>query len=178
MGQIAIVILVLFSYPLQCHPCRASVRNINSWIVSQRSDTANYTEIEDNDAEDSSLQTGANHDTESNHWLITSLIIATSLLTAVRVKSLEVMLAFVGSTGSTSISFILPGLFAYKLMTLQKTEFINPTLHETYYGAKPLDGDRSFTFRDGVLRLTAIGLFFWGVIILVVCLGINIVHFA
>jgi len=28
IGQLAIAILVLFSYPLQCHPCRASVDKI------------------------------------------------------------------------------------------------------------------------------------------------------
>jgi len=34
---------------------------------------------------------------------------------AMTVSSLEAVLAYVGSTGSTSISFILPGLFYYKI---------------------------------------------------------------
>lgn len=184
VGQIAIVILVLFSYPLQCHPCRASIRNIITWIKAKRSNSANYTVIEDDETATSSpLETSqpvTPTDIENHHLLITSLVIAFSLITALRVKSLEVMLAFVGSTGSTSISFILPGLFSYKLLTLQKLEFINPWFHEKFYGVKTVGDEASsrFSLRDNILRLVAISLFFWGVLVLVVCLGINIVNFA
>jgi amino acid permease len=47
--------------------------------------------------------------------LITSGILVLSYLTALNVSSLDRVLAYVGSTGSTSISFILPGLFYYKI---------------------------------------------------------------
>jgi amino acid permease len=46
---------------------------------------------------------------------LTSLIIILSYLVAMTVSSLEAVLSYVGSTGSTSISFILPGLFYYKI---------------------------------------------------------------
>lgn len=47
--------------------------------------------------------------------LLTTLILTLAYITALSVDSLDRMLAFVGSTGSTSISFILPGLFYYKI---------------------------------------------------------------
>jgi amino acid permease len=47
--------------------------------------------------------------------LITSGILVASHLTALNVTSLDRVLAYVGSTGSTAISFILPGVFYYKI---------------------------------------------------------------
>lgn len=47
--------------------------------------------------------------------IITTIIIILSYIVAITVSSLEKVLAYVGSTGSTSISFILPGLFYYKI---------------------------------------------------------------
>lgn len=47
--------------------------------------------------------------------LLTTVILTLAYITALSVSSLDRVLAFVGSTGSTSISFILPGLFYYKI---------------------------------------------------------------
>lgn len=47
--------------------------------------------------------------------VITTFILTLSYITALSVTTLDRVLAFVGSTGSTSISFILPGLFYYKI---------------------------------------------------------------
>ena len=47
--------------------------------------------------------------------IITTIIIILSYIAALTISSLEKVLAYVGSTGSTSISFILPGLFYYKI---------------------------------------------------------------
>lgn len=47
--------------------------------------------------------------------LLTTVILTLAYFTALSVSSLDRVLAFVGSTGSTSISFILPGLFYYKI---------------------------------------------------------------
>lgn len=62
--------------------------------------------------------------TNKRFYIITTTIVTLSYIVAVTVTSLEHVLAFVGSTGSTSISFILPGLFGYLLI-------------------KPLDGVKS-----------------------------------
>lgn len=47
--------------------------------------------------------------------LLTTVILTLAYITALSVSSLDRVLAFVGSTGSTAISFILPGLFYYKI---------------------------------------------------------------
>jgi hypothetical protein len=47
--------------------------------------------------------------------VLTSAIVLLTYFVAMSVSSLERVLAYVGSTGSTSISFILPGLFYYKI---------------------------------------------------------------
>jgi hypothetical protein len=47
--------------------------------------------------------------------LLTTVILVCSYMTALSVSSLDRVLAYVGSTGSTAISFILPGLFYYKI---------------------------------------------------------------
>lgn len=52
---------------------------------------------------------------DSRFAILTTLIIILSYMVAMTVSSLERVLAYVGSTGSTSISFILPGLFYYKI---------------------------------------------------------------
>lgn len=52
---------------------------------------------------------------ETRFALITTTIIILSYIVAMTVSSLEKVLAYVGSTGSTSISFILPGLFFYRI---------------------------------------------------------------
>ena len=52
---------------------------------------------------------------ETKFAMITTGIIILSYVVAMTVSSLAKVLAYVGSTGSTSISFILPGLFYYKI---------------------------------------------------------------
>lgn len=52
---------------------------------------------------------------EMRFALITSTILVLSYVTALHVSTLDRVLAYVGSTGSTAISFILPGLFYYKI---------------------------------------------------------------
>jgi amino acid permease len=88
-AQIAIAFLVLFSYPLQAHPCRNSVDKV---IPSE------------NDATMSSSRFSA----------ITVSILVLSYLIAITVSDLSLILALVGATGSTAICYILPGLFYYK----------------------------------------------------------------
>ncbi|ORE03134.1 hypothetical protein BCV72DRAFT_296705 [Rhizopus microsporus var. microsporus] len=86
-GRLAIVILVIFSYPLQAHPCRASLE-----------------------------KTLVQHTTHKrSHFLLTTAIVVCSYLVAITITQLDVVLSFVGSTGSTTISFILPGLFYFKI---------------------------------------------------------------
>ncbi|EXJ86540.1 hypothetical protein A1O3_03493 [Capronia epimyces CBS 606.96] len=125
IGQAMIVVLVMFSYPLQVHPCRASVDAVLKWRPSNklksvlRSSSATSSSIDSSPPRDTPLlQPGRKRNPEMGDVrfaAITTVIIILSYIVAMTVSSLEAVLAYVGSTGSTAISFILPGLFYYKI---------------------------------------------------------------
>jgi len=100
IGRAAIVVLVMFSYPLQAHPCRASLDAVARWRPRRSPSSPPGGSVEMGDLRFAVLTTG---------------ILIASYLVAMAVSSLDRVLAYVGSTGSTSISFILPGLFYYKI---------------------------------------------------------------
>lgn len=119
IGKAAIVILVMFSVPLQVHPCRASLDAVLKW----RPNRSNNREDSQNNR---ILLPSASGPTDSHgaplatiselrFALLTTFIIVLSYITALTVSQLDRVLAYVGATGSTSISFILPGLFYYKI---------------------------------------------------------------
>ncbi|KAK4544663.1 hypothetical protein LTR36_003912 [Oleoguttula mirabilis] len=140
IGRAAIVVLVMFSYPLQVHPCRASLDAVSKWRP-QRSSGSSSKRRHSNDeftpaasgspSRTSSLLGGGGaspHHTntpakpnpekemsELRFAILTTAIIILSYIVAMTVSSLDKVLAYVGSTGSTAISFILPGLFYYKI---------------------------------------------------------------
>ena len=142
IGRAAIVILVMFSYPLQVHPCRASIDAVLRWRPVSSS-SSNKPQYDTTNAHDSALlshrqqspansfmssssskllppktkssTTNTNSMSDLRFALITTAIIVLSYIAALTISSLEKVLAYVGSTGSTSISFILPGLFYYKI---------------------------------------------------------------
>lgn len=129
IGRAAIVILVMFSYPLQVHPCRASVDAVLKWrpkgklsgkirsVLSRHSITSpdasprRYQPL----LAPASIVQRKSEMSDIRFAAITTAIIVMSYIVAMTVTSLEAVLAYVGSTGSTSISFILPGLFYYKI---------------------------------------------------------------
>ena len=43
------------------------------------------------------------------------IFLTTSLIIALTVKDLSLILSFVGASGSTTVSYILPGIFYYKM---------------------------------------------------------------
>lgn len=90
IGCAAIVVLVMFSYPLQVHPCRASIDNVLKWRPRRRHSPA--------------IQERAAEMNDFKFAMITTFIIVGTYLVAMTVSSLETVLAYVGSTGSTSIS--------------------------------------------------------------------------
>lgn len=182
IGRLCIVIMVSLSYPLQCHPCRGSVNHVIHFIqngVSSEqirrvsSPGGGYTAIPDGgdsqSVDESFVSTtpmeGA-HDTDGHDpvivplskkrfYIITSVIVTASYITAISVKSLAHVLAFVGSTGSTSISFILPGLFGYMLI-------------------KPLNGATKLTKIENLSKYGGLALSVWGIIVMIVCLSVTI----
>jgi amino acid permease len=124
IGQAMIVVLVMFSYPLQVHPCRASLDAVLKWRPSAKlrnklTPSATPSSIDSSPPRNIPLLQPArqrnNELSETRFAAITTVIIILSYIVAMTVSSLEFVLAYVGSTGSTSISFILPGLFYYKI---------------------------------------------------------------
>ena len=126
IGRAAIVVLVMFSYPLQVHPCRASVDAVLKWRPrgSNRSQSSSATPSTTRSASPHSNmpliplpgKKRKNTDLSDTRFAaITTAIVIFSYMVAMTVSSLEKVLAYVGSTGSTAISFILPGLFYYKI---------------------------------------------------------------
>ncbi|KAI1080598.1 transmembrane amino acid transporter protein-domain-containing protein [Whalleya microplaca] len=119
IAKAAIVILVTFSIPLQVHPCRASVDAVLKWrprtaATQQRTSSPGGRPLLQSTQARSDHGPGAPL-SEMRFALLTTVILILAYIVALTVVSLERVLAYVGSTGSTSISFILPGLFYYKI---------------------------------------------------------------
>ncbi|KAG0199505.1 hypothetical protein BGX28_007249 [Mortierella sp. GBA30] len=142
IGRIAIVILVMFSFPLQCHPCRACLDKVliavgQFWASSRFGKKGEYdslTPAQLDDGEDEhlhrtpspssvTLASGEVDDhggplqeiSQVKFVVMTMAILIGSYIIAITVTELKTVLSLVGSTGSTAISFILPGSFYYKL---------------------------------------------------------------
>lgn len=115
---------------------------------------------------------------------ITTTILILSYAVAMTVSSLEKVLAYVGSTGSTSISFILPGLFYYKISSP------NSAVHQKLIkedddeddgsdGAEDDDtllggvGPKDRAWRKNILRKLSLALAIYGVVVMITCLVTN-----
>lgn len=141
LGQFAIVVLVLFSYPLQVHPCRncldkvfAPKDKIADKVVASAADE------DDSDDEDVDPDHAGGEMSGTRLTVLTAAIVTFGFIIAYLVDDLQlgkhttltygldqrlnkgpvhpissIVLSFVGSTGSTTISFILPGLFYFKV---------------------------------------------------------------
>lgn len=170
VGRIAIVILVTLSYPLQCHPCRASTNHVLHYLQTtetiQSISRAMSTLSSSNNVQERAALVYSDQDAEAEEGnttsvplgnkkfiVVTTAILVISYLVAITITSLEHVLAFVGSTGSTSISFILPGIFGYKLIGSDK---------------------ESVGIYERSLRMGSLLLSLWGVVVMVICLSATI----
>jgi len=110
------------------------------------------------------------------------VIIILSYTAAMTVSSLDKVLAYVGSTGSTSISFILPGLFYYKISSpdsihhqrLAKDENEDESGGEDEEGLLGQSTFRSNPWRKTMLRKLSLALAIYGLFVMILCLGTNI----
>ena len=201
IGRAAIVVLVMFSYPLQVHPCRASVDAVSRWRPIPRK-TQELTPASGSPSRSSLLQNKIpirpkpEDMSELRFAIITTAIIILSYIVAMTVSSLDRVLAYVGSTGSTSISFILPGLFYYKISSRDSPHhqrLLKDEDDEEYEGSSDCDGDSSpialgetSSWRDSwrhqvrgkqarreLLRKLSLALAIYGMVVFVVCLVMN-----
>ncbi|KAL2833149.1 transmembrane amino acid transporter protein-domain-containing protein [Aspergillus pseudoustus] len=200
IGRAAIVILVMFSYPLQCHPCRASVDAVLRWRPRPSTSTNEGSPLRH------PLLPGVPRGSRTQEAMsdlrfsiITTSILILSYIVAMTVSSLEAVLAYVGSTGSTSISFILPGIFYYKISapdspTHQRLMKEDDEAEDGYVsGASDADDSSAQTrpltesgilrrhtrsWRRDLLRKLSLALVIYGVIVMVTCLVTNSVFLA
>ncbi|KAL8938278.1 MAG: hypothetical protein Q9211_003282 [Gyalolechia sp. 1 TL-2023] len=185
IGKAAIVILVMFSYPLQVHPCRASVDAVLKWRPIRRSESQQSPPSRLASLVPSSKSgpsSGGDGIGETRFAAITTAIIVLSYTVAMTVSSLEKVLAYVGSTGSTSISFILPGLFYYKISSLDSPyhqrlmkedddeEEEGGGEDEGLLGGGGLKGG---LWRKRLLRRLSLALAIYGVVVMITCLTTN-----
>jgi amino acid permease len=208
IARAAIVVLVMFSYPLQVHPCRASVDAVLKWRPKSMIRSSASSTIESSPPRNIPLlPTGRKRNdeplTETQFAAITTAIILLSFIVAMTVSSLEAVLAYVGSTGSTAISFILPGLFYYKISDPDSPLHQRLVKEEDDYGAdiedphnRNLEEDsderdgllsgsgilsssmvllRNNTkeFRRKLLRRLSLALAVYGLLVMIVCLVTN-----
>ncbi|KJE89975.1 hypothetical protein, variant [Capsaspora owczarzaki ATCC 30864] len=88
--RLAVAVLALFSYPLQVHPCRTSIENLL-------------------------FASSPLHNADRRRVIETLVLCLTTFLIAFFVSDLDIVLGFVGATGSTTLCYLLPGLFYLKL---------------------------------------------------------------
>ncbi|QLG73348.1 hypothetical protein HG535_0E04320 [Zygotorulaspora mrakii] len=172
IGRVAIVLLVMLAYPLQCHPARASVNHIilymqhrfptgkvlsiagesSSLISPGASDFLNDELIEEGSQGQSQQPEESQGQLKGvKFYVITTSILIASYICAISISSLARVLAIVGATGSTSISFILPGIFGYCLIG---KEFVQQDMPP----------------RTKLFRYSGMALAIWGVFVMIACL--------
>lgn len=178
----------MFSYPLQVHPCRASVDAVLKWRPMGSS--AASSPILGSPSRNSLLGHGGGHAprrsemSETRFAAITTVIIVLSYIVAMTVSSLERVLAYVGSTGSTSISFILPGLFYYKISSPDSPlhqRLMKEDDDQDEYVSDDDSGEqvglitkmRTRSFQRLILRRASLGLAIYGACVMVTCLVTN-----
>ncbi|KAF2107761.1 transmembrane amino acid transporter protein-domain-containing protein [Lophiotrema nucula] len=182
IGRLAIVILVMFSYPLQIHPCRASIDACMKWRPRRRNQ--NESSPSRNTLLNQSKANGKPTPEmgDVRFAVITTILIILSFITAMTVSSLEKVLAYVGSTGSTTISFILPGLFYYKISdpdSAHHQRLIKDEDDEDEYHSPDAEGyvmsdaHKSRHWRRGLLRNLSLALALYGGVVMVTCLATN-----
>lgn len=151
-GRVAIVVLVVLSFPLLSHPCRASICYI---LESIRHDPNRAPHEELALLHPTQERPITPLVTTKEHIVVTSLILIATFIIACSVESLELVLAIVGATGATAISFILPGIFAY---ALGSSDLENRLI--------TLTPSQKTMMKYGGLALTV-----WGITVTIVCLG-------
>lgn len=175
----------MFSYPLQVHPCRASVDAVLRWRPNALKTSRNSP---NNSPARSALLPGTQSQPrvrndsigELRFAIITTVIIILSYIAAMTVSSLDKVLAYVGSTGSTSISFILPGLFYYKISAPDSPHHQRLTKEDDEADSDSDEEEGTpgqitkANWRKNILRKLSLALAIYGIFVMILCLGTNL----
>ena len=164
LGRICIIFTMVFSFPLMLHPARISVNNIYYWTkinvfasrqqeTSPNESTALLAE-QPEEIHESQLKPTVVPFPSSVFYTITIGLLLVGYTLAASITSFALVLAVVGATGSTAISFILPGLFGYKLIGSETDDPSN---------------------LERLLKLLSLLLVIWGLFVMVLCLYASVV---
>jgi len=134
VARILIATNCAFCFPLQSHPCRTSIsmiiHQIQQWRKMKRIQRHHYTLAKDIDADTEKKHEIEPHVPSTRRLRVLSVLICLlSISVAMAVSDLGTVLAVVGATGSTTISYILPGAIFLKL---------HPGWTNKHYGAAAL----------------------------------------
>lgn len=151
VARAAIVVLIVFSYPLQAHPCRASIDAVLNWRWNSKSSTSSTATSPQRNPLIPRVKKPREEMSDIRFAAITTVILVLSYIVAMTVSSLEAVLAYVGSTGSTSISFILPGLFYYKVSSPDSPLHQRMIKEDDEAGADDLSDDDNDDVNNGLL---------------------------
>lgn len=165
LGRLSIVFMVVFSFPLMMHPARISINNVYYWVLvnvfgkipprvdnRERDESAALLAEEEEQPSEHQPKHSKAYIVpfpDSTFYTITTILLLVGYTAAITIKSFALILAVVGATGSTAISFILPGLFGYKLIG---SESDDPSSFET------------------IFKNLSFALVIWGFFVMVVCL--------
>jgi len=129
-----IALLVTFSYPLQLDPSRRCmmtlIKQLKHWKKGTR-EGAGGGGRGAREEDETGLLGGAEESTDEKSrsedyifYVITIVFLAGSFLIAIVVKDLGTILGLVGATGSTTVTFILPGFIYFKTFPNGKLRYL------------------------------------------------------
>ena len=112
--RIAMAMMVCLSYPLQLNPARKCI----SSIIKALRERNRYTSLTSSQVTSSNAVTIQRFNEFAiyfEHVTVTSIFLTLSYMIAMVVEDLGIILAIVGATGSTMVSYILPGILYIQL---------------------------------------------------------------
>lgn len=119
VARALLVLVVIFSYPLQTYPCRQCILNIiESLQTSSVAPTISTGARVGAEAATMRRRSSIQKITSALNWKFiatTLFVLAGTYAIGMTVSSLGLVLAFIGATASTTVCFILPFLFYYKM---------------------------------------------------------------
>jgi len=174
--RVFISLLVVFSYPLQLDPSRRCIMTLIDQIRMKKEskggvDTgSNNNTPREEEGECVSLTKGEESGIESAanvpiyYYSVTCSFLLGTFVLAYFIEDLSTILSFVGATGSTAVSYILPGLIYFKLHTRERKsegkglEHLEKSLEHVAMvgvGGDPelVEGDTSFWTKMSVLQV-------------------------
>ena len=127
MMRIAIAFMVCLSYPLQLNPARKCISSLSKSLGRICPIKRIFSAQTDNQSQEDQEQLN-NFVLYSEHVIVTSSFLTLSYIIAMIVEDLGIVLAVVGATGSTMVTYILPGVIYFKLSYVHDTPFFMKSL--------------------------------------------------